>query len=231
MNDSFQNLWKNRGWSIIPLPQPKKKQTKKNPKKCRKKIKEIKGKKGWTDLPVDGDEDHTEDRGGDVAVEEEGKEPAEGVAEDPGLMDVARRRQRQVEGAEDEIGGGQRQHEGRRRVLAQLAAAQQRHHRQQIACPPHPRQSSRPDGSPSLSLSLFLFHQTSRRTAPGRASFCCFFFFLFFFCLFFSKKKYSLLLKITPSSPSSYLSDTSTPLSLAVARSSDTKKNEEFRLG
>ena len=76
----------------------------------------------------------------------------------------------------------------------------------------------------SLSLSLFLFHQTSRRTAPGRASFCCFFFFLFFFCLFFSKKKYSLLLKITPSSPSSYLSDTSTPLSLAVARSSDTKK-------
>ena len=155
-----------------------------------KKNQRNKGKKGWTDLPVDGDEDHTEDRGGDVAVEEEGKEPAEGVAEDPGLMDVARRRQRQVEGAEDEIGGGQRQHEGRRRVLAQLAAAQQRHHRQQIACPPHPRQSSRPDGSPSLSLSLsFCFIR--RAEEPHRAAllFAVFFFFLFFFFVFFFEEK------------------------------------------
>ena len=87
-----------------------------------------------TDLPIDGDEDHAEQRGGHIAVEEEWKEATEGVAQDPRLVDIARRRQRQIEGAEEQVGAGQADDKRRRRVRPQFPATDQCRHRQRIAC-------------------------------------------------------------------------------------------------
>ena len=84
-------------------------------------------------LPIDGDEDHAEEGRRNVAVEEEGEEAAEGVAEDPRLVNVPRGRQGQIEGAKEEVGAGQAEHKGRRGVRPQLAAPQQRRHRQRVA--------------------------------------------------------------------------------------------------
>lgn len=47
-----------------------------------------------SNIPIDGDEDHAEERGGHISVEEEWKETTQRVAKDPRLVNVARRRQR-----------------------------------------------------------------------------------------------------------------------------------------
>ena len=52
-------------------------------------------------------------------------------------MDVARRRQRQVEGAEEQVGAGQTQDEGRGGVRAQFAAPHQSGDSQRITYAQH----------------------------------------------------------------------------------------------
>lgn len=83
-------------------------------------------------LPVNSDEDHAEERCGHIAVEEEWEQATQRLAEDPRLVDVARRRQRQIEGAEEQIGAGQTQDERRRGVRAQFTAPDQSGYRQRI---------------------------------------------------------------------------------------------------
>lgn len=41
-------------------------------------------------IPVDGDEDHTEQRGGNIAVKEEREEATKCVSKDPRLVNVSR---------------------------------------------------------------------------------------------------------------------------------------------
>ncbi len=84
--------------------------------------------------PVDSDGHHAEKRGGDIAVEEEREQGAERVAEDPLLLDVPGRRQREVESAEDEIRGAEGYHELGRGVAAQLRASAQRQYGYQVPC-------------------------------------------------------------------------------------------------
>lgn len=83
--------------------------------------------------PVDGDCDHAEERAGDISVEEEREEGAEGVAENPALVPVPRGGHRQVDGAEEQVGETEADDKRCRRMLPQLWAPQQGEHRHQIS--------------------------------------------------------------------------------------------------
>ena len=88
-------------------------------------------------VPVDRDGDHVHQRGGDIAVEEEGEDATEGVAESPLLVNISGRRERKVNGGEEQIRDGETDDKGRCGVNSQFLASQKSHHRDEVASNSH----------------------------------------------------------------------------------------------
>ena len=83
-------------------------------------------------VPVDGDVDHPEEAGAEVAVEEEGVEAADEGAEAPAALEVAQRDDPQVDGTEEEVGDGEADDEEGGGVAAEPGVGGEAGHRHQV---------------------------------------------------------------------------------------------------